>query len=267
MTFQERLITLRKQQGLSQEQLGYELGVTRQTVSKWELGVTTPEMDKLIQLSDFFHISMDELVGRGTPEPVSEEAETEQAQTAREIHYVPYHWHYEYKSRRTLFGLPLVHINIGRWFPGQKLHRARGVLAIGTAASGIFALGVLSSGIFSIGVLSAGILSLGAVAAGLLLACGGLSVGAIAIGGFALGFFAVGGCAMGIYSIGGLAVAQKIAAGGAAHATIAIGDAASGEIVIDIHSGVTPEMVRQTILARFPETCNIIAKLFSMAVS
>ena len=126
MTFQERLITLRKQQGLSQEQLGYELGVTRQTVSKWELGVTTPEMDKLIQLSDFFHISIDELVGRGTPEPASEEAETEQAQTAREIHYVPYHWHYEYKSRRTLFGLPLVHINIGRWIPGQKLHRARG---------------------------------------------------------------------------------------------------------------------------------------------
>lgn len=50
MTFQERLITFRKQQGLSQEQLGYELGVTRQTVSKWELGVTTPEMDKLIRL-------------------------------------------------------------------------------------------------------------------------------------------------------------------------------------------------------------------------
>ena len=49
----------------------------RQTVSKWELGVTTPEMDKLIQLSDFFHISIDELVGRGTPEPASEEAETE----------------------------------------------------------------------------------------------------------------------------------------------------------------------------------------------
>ena len=61
--------------------------------------------------------------------------------------------------------------------------------------------------------------------------------------------------------------AQKIAAGGAAHAAIAIGDAASGEIVIDIHSDITPEMVRQTILARFPETCNIIAKLFSMAVS
>ena len=43
MTFQEQLITLRKQQGLSQEQLGSKLGVTRQTVSKWELGITTPK--------------------------------------------------------------------------------------------------------------------------------------------------------------------------------------------------------------------------------
>ena len=82
MTFQERLITLRKQQGLSQEQLGYELGVTRQTVSKWELGVTTPEMDKLIQLSDFFHISIDELVGHTSPEPASKAPETDYAQTA-----------------------------------------------------------------------------------------------------------------------------------------------------------------------------------------
>ena len=267
MTFQERLITLRKQQGLSQEQLGYALGVTRQTVSKWELGVTTPEVDKLIQLSDFFHIFIDELVGREAPEPAPKEAETEQAQTAREIRYIPYHWHYEYKSRRTLFGLPLVHINIGRWIPGQKLHRARGVLAIGTSASGIFALGVLSSGIFSIGVLSAGILSLGALAAGLLLACGGFSVGAVAIGGFALGIFAVGGCAIGVYSIGGLAVAQKIAAGGAAHAPIAIGDAASGEIVFDIHSDVIPEVIQRAILKRFPGTWDIIVKLFSMAVS
>lgn len=216
MTFQERLITLRKQQGLSQEQLGYELGVTRQTVSKWELGVTTPEMDKLIQLSDFFHISIDELVGHTSPEPASKAPETDYAQTAREIHYVPYHWHYEYKSRLSIFGLPLVHINIGRWFPGQKFCRARGVLAIG---------------------------------------------------GFAFGLFAVGGCAIGVYSIGGLAVAQKIAAGGAAYAPIAIGDAASGEIVFDINSPISPEVIRQVILQRFPEIRDIIIRLFSMTVS
>ena len=216
MTFQERLITLRKQQGLSQEQLGYELGVTRQTVSKWELGVTTPEMDKLIQLSDFFHISIDELVGHTSPEPASKAPETDYAQTAREIHYVPYHWHYEYKSRLSIFGLPLVHINVGRWFPGQKFCRARGVLAIG---------------------------------------------------GFAFGLFAVGGCAIGVYSIGGLAVAQKIAAGGAAYAPIAIGDAASGEIVFDINSPISPEVIRQVILQRFPEIRDIIIRLFSMTVS
>ena len=54
--FSERLIKLRKQKGLSQEQLGAAVGVTRQTVSKWELGDTTPELGKLVQLSDYFQI-------------------------------------------------------------------------------------------------------------------------------------------------------------------------------------------------------------------
>ena len=154
MTFQEQLITLRKQQGLSQEQLGAKLGVTRQTVSKWELGITTPEMDKLMLLADLFHISIDELVGRKRK---NGESETEHGHTAeavppvKEIHYIPYPWHYEYKSRRTLFGLPLVHINIGRWIPGQKHCRAKGVIAIGNFASGFLALGGIASGIFSVG--------------------------------------------------------------------------------------------------------------------
>lgn len=206
-------------------------------------------------------------MGHTSPEPASKAPETDYAQTAREIHYVPYHWHYEYKSRLSLFGLPLVHINVGRWFPRQKFCRARGVLAIGNAASGIVAIGILSAGILSLGVLSAGLLSLGALSAGLLLACGGLSVGCIAIGGFAFGLFAVGGCAIGVYSIGGLAVAQKIAAGGAAYAPIAVGDAASGEIVFDINSPISPEVIRQVILQRFPETRDIIIRLFSMTVS
>lgn len=62
MKFNEKIIKLRKEKGLSQEQLGYELGVTRQTVSKWELGMTTPEMDKLIEISELFNISLDELL-------------------------------------------------------------------------------------------------------------------------------------------------------------------------------------------------------------
>ncbi len=62
MKFNERLIELRKKEGLSQEELGYKLNVTRQTVSKWELGQTTPELDKLVEISRIFNISVDELI-------------------------------------------------------------------------------------------------------------------------------------------------------------------------------------------------------------
>lgn len=62
MKFNEKLIKLRKAAGFSQEELGNRLNVARQTVSKWELGETTPEMDKLEELSNIFGISIDELV-------------------------------------------------------------------------------------------------------------------------------------------------------------------------------------------------------------
>lgn len=62
MNFNEKLIELRKKEGLSQEELGYKLNVTRQTISKWELGQTTPDMDKLSEISNLFGISVDNLL-------------------------------------------------------------------------------------------------------------------------------------------------------------------------------------------------------------
>lgn len=62
MNFSEKLIQLRKKEGLSQEELSYKLNVTRQTISKWELGQTTPEMDKLSEISNFFGVSVDTLL-------------------------------------------------------------------------------------------------------------------------------------------------------------------------------------------------------------
>lgn len=62
MKFNEKIVELRKKQGLSQEALGEKLNVARQTVSKWELGETTPEMDKLVKMSEIFQVSVDELV-------------------------------------------------------------------------------------------------------------------------------------------------------------------------------------------------------------
>ncbi len=62
MKFNEKIILLRKNKNLSQEDLGNELGVARQTISKWELGETTPEMDKLIKMSEIFEITLDDLI-------------------------------------------------------------------------------------------------------------------------------------------------------------------------------------------------------------
>ena len=62
MDFNNRLYQLRKQKGLSQEELANRLNVSRQTVSKWEVGDSTPDMEKLIAMSDLFDVSLDMLV-------------------------------------------------------------------------------------------------------------------------------------------------------------------------------------------------------------
>ena len=53
---------LRKSKGLSQEQLGIQIDVTRQTISNWELNVTSPNPQQLVLLSNYFGISIDDLL-------------------------------------------------------------------------------------------------------------------------------------------------------------------------------------------------------------
>lgn len=62
MNFGENLQKLRKEKNISQEQLAEELHVSRQTIGKWENGVTYPETECLIQISDFFEVSIDTLL-------------------------------------------------------------------------------------------------------------------------------------------------------------------------------------------------------------
>ena len=69
MEFNNKLYELRKQKGCSQEELANRLNDSRQTVSKWEVGDSTPDMEKLIAISDLFGISLDELVLDKAPEP------------------------------------------------------------------------------------------------------------------------------------------------------------------------------------------------------
>ncbi len=68
----ETLYTLRKERGLSQEQLAEKLHVSRQSISKWEQGISMPETEKLLLLSEFFGVSLDELIS-SKKEPPSEE--------------------------------------------------------------------------------------------------------------------------------------------------------------------------------------------------
>lgn len=84
MEFNNKLYELRKQKGFSQEELANRLNVSRQTVSKWEVGDSAPDMEKLIAISDLFGISLDELILDKAPEPAP--AHIEQAPAKSELY-------------------------------------------------------------------------------------------------------------------------------------------------------------------------------------
>lgn len=263
MTFAEKLIELRKSKGWSQEELGEKLDVTRQTVSKWELGSTTPEMEKIALISELFGITTDELIKGKTPERVAVLTE-DKIPAGAEVYFVEKRrkFGFEYKSKRTWHGMPLVHINLKG--------TAKGVVAIGLAAKGIIAIGLAAIGVISLGIVSLGVLAfagfaaLGVVAnAGLsagILSLGGVSIGVFSLGGVSTGWFSFGGVSAGKYAIGGAAVGD-IAVGGSASGTIAIGDSADGEIALKIP--VTAEEVRAAIMSRLPNTPKFVVNLLA----
>ncbi|MBQ3307309.1 MAG: helix-turn-helix transcriptional regulator [Bacilli bacterium] len=62
MEIGKKIMNLRKEKGLSQEELAEKVGVARQTISKWELGETSPDLKQAKELSKIFNVSLDELV-------------------------------------------------------------------------------------------------------------------------------------------------------------------------------------------------------------
>lgn len=218
MAFQERLYQLRRRHGLSQEQLAEIVGVTRQAVQKWEAGASRPDMENLTILSRHFGVTLDWLITGEDPDT----APQPEPQPTVVNHYYR-RWEYEYKSERTLWGLPLVHIHLCE----RGFARAKGILAIGNVATGLVSIGVFAVGCFSIGCFALGIFALACLAAGLL-AVGGFAAGLAAIGGIVLGWLALGGIALGAYAAGGVVFASEIAIGGVAQAPLAIGAAAEG---------------------------------------
>ena len=78
MNLADRIQQLRKIRGISQEELADRIGVSRQAVSKWESGQTSPDLEKIVLLSDYFEVTTDYLLKGVSPTP----AQTEPDQTA-----------------------------------------------------------------------------------------------------------------------------------------------------------------------------------------
>ena len=64
----ENIKSLRKRKGLSQEELAIKLNVVRQTISKWEQGLSVPDSEMLIRISEIFEVSVSTLLGENIPE-------------------------------------------------------------------------------------------------------------------------------------------------------------------------------------------------------
>ncbi|MFO1437197.1 MAG: protein kinase [Verrucomicrobiaceae bacterium] len=135
---------------------------------------------------------------------------------------------FEYKSKRMVFGLPLLHVVHGNDPVTGKVREARGVFAVGGRARGIFAFGGIARGWFAFGGvaiggvacggLGIGLVSFAGLAISLLLSIGGISLGTLATGGLAAGWHAHGGVVLGWHAIGGMVFAHQ-GAGGSVHAT------------------------------------------------
>lgn len=200
MQFGDKLASLRKKQGMSQEQLADRLGVTRQSVSKWESGSSMPELSKLISISDLYSVSVDYLVRDAIDDPQTPRQETAgrpERTDATGCGYVyvdsPFRV-YEYVSKTRIAGVPLICVRFGG---------ARNV-----TACGIIAVGNIAIGLISVGGIAFGALSLGGVAFGLA-AFGGVAMGFVAFGATAIGYIAGGISAIGYYAAGFARVARR----------------------------------------------------------
>lgn len=243
MTTGQKIYECRRKAGMTQEELADRLGVSRQAVSKWEADAAFPETEKILELCKMFSLSADELLfgeARGgeptavTAKEVEPQAENGEGVTWGKIRHSE-QYHYEYISKTRLFGLPVLHVNVG-----LGVYRAKGIIAIGNIATGLFSMGLLSIGLLACGWLAIGLLAFGGIALGLGVGAGGVATGAVAFGGVAIGVLTFGGCSIGYVSVGGFAIGQY-AMGGVARGYIAVG----GQSASGTHAFTVPEMLAE----------------------
>lgn len=236
----------RRKAGMSQEQLADRLGITRQSVSKWEAGSSIPEISKLVAMSELFGVSLDYLLkdyieeepGR-MPAGNMEQSEENARLEKKMDDLTRYVKGYQYTSRKKIAGIPLVSIRFSRHLGKDSV--AKGIIAIGNIAVGVISIGAFSAGVISLGAFAVGIFAIAAAAIGL-----------ISCGAFALGVIAFGTAAVGIYSAGVSAIGKEIAVGVAAMGKTAIGETAEGTHCLICEQG----MVTRTQVEQFLKETN-----------
>ncbi len=247
MNFNKTLQELRKAKGLSQEELGEKLSVSRQTISKWENGTAYPDMLNLMTISRFFDLSVDELINGKKEEETTEEIPTEENDTTSDNSS----FHCEYESRIKIKGLPLIHINCG-----FGRYKAKGIVAIGNSATGVFSIGLIARGIISVGVLSLGLLAFGVLALALVSVCC-IGAGIITVAGIGVGVMTLAGIGFGVVSVAGCGFSTHISVGGVAYAPVAVGFVVKGDetMLLDNLSDISStsaESVLMLINSKFP---------------
>ena len=271
MTTGEKIARLRRENNITQEQLADMLGVSRQSVSKWESDGAYPETDKLIRLGELFRCSLDYLLKEGEKCGPGAPGAGESAQRGETSsnESTPFGGRggltalffgtsggmaRELKSAKTVHGLPLWHIGKqARGIVAVGLH-ARGVIAVGLRAEGVVSFGFLSLGVLSFGFLSIGLIAAGLFALGLL-AAGSIAAGLAAFGAICFGIVSVGAVAVGEFSVGALAVGNYLAIGDRASALIAVGDSSAKGSLLSFTgelSAADIALIRQTLAERVP---------------
>lgn len=263
MNLSEKITRERKKLGLSQEQVAEKLGITRQSVSKWEAGSSIPEISKLIALSELFHVSIDYLVKDYVEEDAGVQNDTykERERRAEENQRLEekvdsltrYMKGYQFTSKTKIAGIPLVSVRFSRY--GGRDSIAKGIFAIGNIAIGVVSLGAVSVGFLSFGALAVGIL---AVAAG--------AFGLISFGAYAFGILAVGTATVGIYSAGVAAYGKEIAVGVAAIGKTAIGETVQGEHCLVWYEGICTVEIERFLNECHPELWKPLKELLIIVV-
>lgn len=133
MNLADRIQQLRKARGLSQEKLAEHLGVSRQAVTKWENGQSTPDVDKIIAMSDFFGVTTDYLL-KGIEQEAAAPASNDRALISRVLYIVS----------TALIAIGLLCAFAG-WYELQRMEPLAGGMVIQAVGAAIYFIARLPS--------------------------------------------------------------------------------------------------------------------------